>query len=260
MPSSASIQKRQTFCPPTYMYREPQLFFHQTSYPSHTCSICNSPNPDTWLHILLKCQQQHIHALRVKRHNKAVWAIRLLLVSQQKSRCYTLMNAGTYENTSPDNTVPSWLLPYTCPTTSCHSDARFKPDILCIKWHPYHQLPPLHPSPTLTIQFIEFTYCNDRYFHEAIANKTHKYHSLIQSIIARGWQVAPFIVFTVGARASTHIHSINTLKTNFNIPKRTIKSTFSNINTIAIHHAMSILLCKQKLENNQPLSITHNHP
>ena len=46
-----------------------QLFFGREAYPSSTCSICNSLEPDTWLHVLLNCRQSHIHALRI---NKAV--------------------------------------------------------------------------------------------------------------------------------------------------------------------------------------------
>jgi ribonuclease HI len=57
-----------------------QLFFGRQTYPSITYPICNSYEPDTWLHVLLKCKQQHIHSLHVKRHNKAVREIRKLLV------------------------------------------------------------------------------------------------------------------------------------------------------------------------------------
>ena len=39
--------------------------------------------------------------LRTKRHNKAVWEIRKLILSSNKSRCYTLMNAGTFNNNPP---------------------------------------------------------------------------------------------------------------------------------------------------------------
>ena len=28
-----------------------QLFFGREAFPSITCPICNSPNPDTWLHV-----------------------------------------------------------------------------------------------------------------------------------------------------------------------------------------------------------------
>ena len=58
-----------------------QLFFGREAFPSITCSTCNSLDPNTWLHVLLKCRQHHIHALRINRHDKAIWALRKLLVS-----------------------------------------------------------------------------------------------------------------------------------------------------------------------------------
>jgi hypothetical protein len=105
-----------------------QLFFGRQTYPSITCPICNSYELDTWLHVLLNCKQQHIHSLHVKRHNKAVWKIRKLLVSSEKSRCYILMNVGTFNNTPQENTVPNWLLPCTCGTQRCHCNSIFRPD------------------------------------------------------------------------------------------------------------------------------------
>ena len=50
-----------------------QLFFGINVYPSNTCHICNLPKAYIWLHVLLKCKQQHIHALITNRHNKSVW-------------------------------------------------------------------------------------------------------------------------------------------------------------------------------------------
>ena len=148
----------------TYMGQaRKQLFFGRQRYPTITCPICNSYEPDTWLHVLLKCRQQHIHSLHVKRHNKAVWEIRKLLISSEKSRCYILMNAGTFNNNPQENTVPNWLLPCTCRTQRCHCNARFRPDILCVKGLPYQNEPPTTTDQNLTIQFIEFTYCNDRF-------------------------------------------------------------------------------------------------
>ena len=83
-----------------------QLFFGRETYPSITCSICNSVEPNTWLHVLLNCRQSHIHALRTKRHNKAVWALKKLIVSSKHSRCYILMNARTFNDNPRENTVP----------------------------------------------------------------------------------------------------------------------------------------------------------
>ena len=119
-----------------------QLFFGIQRFPSNTCPICNSQDADTWLHVLLKCNQHHIHALRIKRHNKAVWELRKLILSSQKSRCYILMNAGTFNNNPQENTVPPWLLPCTCEQQRCHCNARFKPD------HTMHQRPSIPKCPT----------------------------------------------------------------------------------------------------------------
>ena len=237
-----------------------QLFFGIEAYPSITCPICNSTDPDTWFHVLLKCQQQHIHALITKRHNKAVWELRKLLISSKKSRCFTLMNAGTFNDNPQENTVPPWLLTCTCGTQRCHCNARFKPDMLCVQGLPYQQPPPEHPDPNLTIQFIEFTYCNDRFSVEAMARKTDKYQPLLNNIAAMGWKVAPLIVITAGARASTHIPSIKILEKTFSIPITSINNTFRNINTIAIQYAMNILLHKRRLESHQPLPTSHDPP
>jgi len=140
-----------------------QLFFGIERFPSITCSICNSNDVDTWLHVLLKCNQHHIHALRVKRHNKAVWELRKLILSNNKSRNYTLMNVGTFNNNPQENIVPPWLLPCSCERQRCHCNARFKPDILCVKGFPYHDNPPTNPDNNFTIQFIEFKNSNDKF-------------------------------------------------------------------------------------------------
>ena len=168
-----------------------QLFFGREIYPSITCSICNSLEPDTWLHVLLNCRQRHIQALRTKRHNKAVWALRKLLVSSKHCRCYIHMNAGTFNENPPENTVPPWLLPCTCDLQRCHCNARFKPDIICVKGLSYQANSPTTPVNNLKIQFIEFTYYNDRFSSEAITRKTEKYQPLIVNITNRGWNVEP---------------------------------------------------------------------
>jgi hypothetical protein len=226
-----------------------QLFFGRAAYPSHTCPICNSVEADTWLHVLLKCKQQHIHALITNRHNKAVWEIRKLLVSNKITRHYILMNAGTYNDSPPENTVPPWLLPCTCDTQRCHCNARLKPDILCVLGQPYNSPPPEVPTPITTIQFIEFTYCNDRVSSETTERKITKYQPLINDILARGWNVAPLIVLALGARATTHIPSMNELATKFKLPTSQIRSTFKQLNIIAIQYAHSILIHKRRIEN-----------
>ena len=220
-----------------------------------TCSIWNSLEPDTWLHVLQNCKQRHIHVLQTKKHNKALWALRKLLPSSQHSRCYIRMNAGTFNENPSENIVPPWLLPCTCDLQRCHCNARCKPDILCVSGLPYQANSPTTPENNLKIQLIEFTYCNDRFSSEAITRKTEKYQPLLDNISNRGWNVEPLIVITAGARATTQSPSIKILDEKLKIRKRTEKKIVIDINTIAIQHAMSIILHKRRVENNEPLPV-----
>ena len=182
-----------------------QLFFGREAYPSITCSICNSLEPNTWLHVLLNCRQSHIHALRTKRHNKAICALKKLIVSSNHFRCYILMDARTFNDNPPENTIPPWLLPCTYGLQRYHCNARFKLDIICIKGLPYQKNPPTISKNNLKIQFIEFTYCNDRFSPETITKEIEKYQPLIDNNTNRGWNVEPLIIITACARAMTHI-------------------------------------------------------
>jgi hypothetical protein len=56
----------------------------------------------------------------------------------------------------------------------------------------------------MTIQFVEFTYCNDRFPLEKILEKEEKYKILIEDIAQRGWKTAPLIVITIGAHGAIH--------------------------------------------------------
>ena len=129
------------------------------------------------------------------------------------------MNAGIFNDNPPKNTVPPWLLPCTCGLQRCHSNARFKPDIICIKRLSYQANPSNNPKNNLKIQFIEFAYCNDRFLLETITRKIEKYQPLIDHITNRGWNVEPLIVITASARATTHILSMKILEENFKVRK-----------------------------------------
>ena len=152
------------------------------------------------------------------------------------------------------------VLHFSMQEEGCHCNARFRPDILCVKRLLYQNDPPIGIDPNLTIQLIEFPYYNDRLSPEAIEAKNNKYRPLIDSIASRGWKIEPRIVITTGARATAHIPSMKVLETNFKMPMVTIKNTLKNINTIAIQYAMSILLLKRRIENHQPLPYSLDPP
>jgi hypothetical protein len=170
------------------------------------------------------------------------------------------MNAGKTNGQAQENTIPHWLLPCTCnnQTQRCHCNAKLRPDILCIRNHPYNAEPPNQPNPLLIVQFIEFPYCNDRYSLDKINEKTIKYEGLIEDIKARGWKVDPLMILTVGAQDSTHKTTISALRNLYAIPKTLIEPMVSQLNTNAIKYAMNILLYKRKLENNQPVPLISN--
>jgi hypothetical protein len=149
---------------------------------------------------------------------------------------YDFMNVGYFNNNPPDNTVPQWLLPCTCLTQRCQCNSRLRSDILCIQGAPYLGNLPTCVDPSLTIQFIEFIYTNDRFPDDRVNAKTAKYQPLINDIQALGWKVALLIIITVGARGTTHIPSIIQFHTTYKYKKSIIKNTLININTITIQY------------------------
>lgn len=135
-----------------------QLTFDRERFPSITFFICNSTDANTWVHGILKCNHHHIHAIRIKNHNKAGWELWKLIFSTQKSRCYALIKAGSFSKISQENTKHQWLLPCTCEHQRCHYTARFKQDILYVKRLPYKNDPPSNIIDNLTIQFVYWVY------------------------------------------------------------------------------------------------------
>ena len=121
-------------------------------------------------------------------------------------------------------------------------------------WTPTQLPPPIAPTPEIPIQYIEFTYCNDRFPAETIERKITKYQPLINNLTIKGWIVAPPIVIAAGARATTHIPSMKALEKQLKLPITQIKNTFKQLNIIAIQYAHSILIHKRRLENKQPIN------
>jgi hypothetical protein len=106
------------------------------------------------------------------------------------------------------------------------------------------------PSPKHTIQFIEFTYCHDRFPEQALTHKHAKYDPLNNTIQNNGWKINPLITITAGVRGAIHEHSIEKL-TRINIPKSSIKKLMKDIHQNAIKYLTYLVLNKRKLDNKQ---------
>ena len=207
-----------------------------------TCCICNSLEANTWFCILLSSRQSHVHAFRTKRHNKVVRALIKLIVLSKHCKCYILVNTTTFNNKPLENTVLPWLLPCTCKLQNCPCYGRFHSDIICIKGLPYLMNPPTTHVKNLPIQFTECTCSNDRFSLGTIIGKTEKYQPLTDNITNKGWNVKLLIVTTTSATATTLNPSMKILEKKFKIQEQTIRQTFTECNTIAIEHPMSIIL------------------
>jgi hypothetical protein len=87
------------------------------------------------------------------------------------------------------------------------------------KGTPIPKQPTTKPHNNLTIQFLEFTYTNDKFSQETIDNKVHKYQPLINSIFNQGWKIDPLVVVTARDRGTTHAPSMKLLEFFFNYLK-----------------------------------------
>ena len=91
------------------------------------------------------------------------------------------------------------------------------------------------------------TVINDKFYAETRERKITKYQPLINNLIARGWNATPLIVLASGAKATTHIPSLNALETKLKLPTSQIRNTFKQINLIAIQYAHSIIIHKRRI-------------
>ena len=83
--------------------------------------------------------------------------------ANKNTRFYTLTNFGNLNNQPQDPTILEWLLKCTCPQQPCQCQAKLRPHILYILGAPNRTHTPISPSTNYTVQFIEFTYCHDRF-------------------------------------------------------------------------------------------------
>ena len=224
--------------------------FWPLTHPNPNCTLCHRNERDTWPHLLSTCEHPYLKGLRIARHNKAVQLITQTLQANKHTRFLTKANAGHINNRPQETTVPEWLLACTCPRMPCHCQAKLRPDILCMLGAPIHTTLPIAPSSNHTVQFIEFTYCHDRFPEQAITQKHIKYDPLNHAIHNIGWKTNPVITITAGVRGAIHEHSIQKL-TDLKIPKPNIKKLMKDIHQNAIKYLTYLVLNKRKLDNKQ---------
>jgi DNA/RNA endonuclease G (NUC1) len=128
------------------------LFWNEL-FPNINCSLCRMIQPNTWLHILLCCTEPHIHKLCIKRHNKVVHEIRKLLISNTKSRCFILVNAGKTVGQPQENTVPNGYFHVVVMTKHKDANATLNSDQTYYASATIHTMQNHHKNPTTHLQY-----------------------------------------------------------------------------------------------------------
>ena len=168
------------------------------------CNLCSLKQSDNSLYLFSCYTNKHINNLRTSQRNKAVHAINTL-VAHPTVRCFTLINAGKLNEWTPENTIPSWILPrYKC-------SAQLRPDILCTLGATPTSKPRYSPNPNLKVQLYEFTYCNNRFSLEATTRHPDKYAVLLPLLTQQGWQVLPPIIINDGILDTIHTTTTKSL-------------------------------------------------
>ena len=150
--------------------------FWPLKYRNPNCTLCHTNDRDTWPHLLSTCEHLYLKGLWIARHNKAVHLITQTLQANKNTRSLTLTNAGKLTNQPQDQTIPERLLKCICTQKPCQCQNKLRPDIMCILGAPKQTQTPILPFPNNTVQFIEFTYCHDRFPAQTHTNTTNMTH------------------------------------------------------------------------------------
>ena len=227
-----------------YMGNHMKNIFWPLTHQVPNCTLCHRKRTWHMAPLIIYMWAPISRGLKIARHNKSVHLITQTLQADKNTRFLTLTNASYINNQPQEQTIPEWLLQCTCHQKPCQCQAKLKPDILCMIGAPNQTSLPISPSSNHIVQFIEFTYCHDRFPEQAITQKHAKYDPLNSTIQNNGWTTNPLITITAGVRGSIHEHSIDKLK-KLNIPKSGIKNTMKDIHQNAIKYLTYLVLNKK---------------
>ena len=107
--TDAQITQTLKFKYAQYMGNHRKNIFWPLTHQNPNCTLCHKNDRDTWPHLLSICEHPYLKGLRIARHNKALHLITQMLQANKNTRFFTLTNAGTLNNTTPEQTIPDSL-------------------------------------------------------------------------------------------------------------------------------------------------------
>ena len=118
-----------------------------------------------------------LKGLRIARHNKVVHA-------KKNTKFFLVTNANNLDNKPLEQSRNGFSNAY-AHNQPGHCQAKLRPNNLCIIGAVNWTQTPITPSPAITIQLIDFTYCHDKFLDQALT-RTYQIWST-NSQITKQW-------------------------------------------------------------------------
>lgn len=166
--TNAQITQIIKFRSTQYMGNYRKNLFCPQKFSNPNCTLCQSNDKDTWPHMLSLWNHKFLKGLRIARHNATTQKITNLLKSNTRTLNTIHLRCRQQRRTPPRQYNPILALARTCLRTKCICLARLCPNIMYIQGTTQEQTNSLIPTPSLTIQIIEFTFINDIFTDQAI--------------------------------------------------------------------------------------------
>ena len=115
------------------------------------CPLCGLP--DGGSHTMTGCQNAHLKALYIRRHDDAVKIILKTIGKGSKGGCYTIMDAGRAIDLPEEvagKRLPSWLMP----NMDESERIKLRPDILILEGLDASKVPKDDAAPELRAHFL----------------------------------------------------------------------------------------------------------
>jgi hypothetical protein len=178
--------------------------------PAHNanCPICNK-GIDGASHILAGCQDKHMKAFYINRHNRAVCIIQKAVSKEAKGNNYMIMDAGKQDEL-PD-TVRTQRMPDTLrpPHINKEEWGKFRPDLVMITGMLANETP-THGT-KLHIQMVEVGYCSDTN-HDVKIKEKEKQHAQLLAILTEAGHTVGYHPITLGTTGTIRKETLTTLQ------------------------------------------------
>ncbi len=111
------------------------------------------------------------------------------------------------------------------------------------------------------MQFIEFTYCKDKFSQKFVLYELNKCHSLLANIRTLGWIIQPLMIITICPHGTTQIPFVQLLFQHLQIPILAIKQIkFQTLIIVPLHTPLTYYYIHKILKTIKHFQVYANYP